>query len=234
VSQVTICIPNLNGGPFMEMAFMSARRHMPGSKIWISDHGSSDGSVEFCKKSADRYLQIQPGTGSHGVLIDEWSLSVKTDFFLLMDCDVEILKFPIGKAISLMVSDESISAIDGSSFEIGGIPYTDNGQQYIQQSRIDPSFALIRTAHSRELVKAGDSWGFRTAGNELFDTGAWFKRKTLSIGRNVGRCSEMKESHIHYGNVSWARNPAASFETLKKYVSNRELVETRLKTIYGQ
>jgi glycosyltransferase involved in cell wall biosynthesis len=226
---LTICIPNLNGGPFLTLAVLSVRRYLPGYPIWISDHGSSDGSKEWAQANCTTYDSVSHITGSHGVPIDEWSLKVTTKYFLLVDCDVEVIGEPIKSAMAAMEADESISVIDGSRFEVGGIPYTNHGKEFIQQSRIDPSFALVRTSHARELVKAGDSWGFRTVGDELFDTGAWTKRVLNGMGRKTLRCDQMRSAHIHYGNVSWARNAGATFDILKKYVKHREIVEEKLK-----
>lgn len=226
---LTVCIPNLNGGPFLTLAVLSVRKHLPGMPIWISDAGSSDGSIEWAKANCDTYDSVSHITGSHGVPIDQWSLKVATKYFMLVDCDVEVVSEPIKDALAAMEMDESISVIDGSRFEVGGIPYTNEGKEFIQQSRIDPSFALVRTSHSKELVEAGDSWGFRTFEGDLFDTGAWPKRVLHAMGRKTLRCDRMRSAHIHYGNVSWARNPGATFDILKKYVKHREIVEEKLK-----
>lgn len=230
---LTICIPNLNGGPFLELAVKSVRRHMPGHPIWISDHGSEDWSKEWAEANCDRFDSVAHITGDHGIPINLWSMEVQTEYFLLVDCDVEVIGNPLPEMLTLMDSDPSITAIDGSRFEVGGLPYTDNGKPFIQQARIDPSFALIRTSHARTLVSDGVLWGFKTVGCALFDVGAYTRRKAEDRGWKALRTDAMRNAHIHYGNVSWARNPSADFETLKKYVRHREIVEAKLKQDYA-
>lgn len=231
MNQLTICIPNLNAGPFLKLAILSVRRFIPGVPIWVNDAGSLDGSDSWGEANSDRFTRI---TGPHGLQIDQWTSAVSTKYMLAIDSDVEVIEpDPVRDALTVMESDGSVGAIDGTRYNVHGTPIETDSGELVQQGRIDPSFTLIRVSASRAMLANGHSWRRKVCDGKLFDDGGWMKWRMQDAGIRHLHCERMMEGHIHYGNVGWARNPAAPFSALKRYVSNRDQVEDKLKTAYG-
>ena len=125
-----IVILNFNGRKYLEqfLPFVTANC-CPGASVIVADNASTDDSIAFVKEHypAVRIIAMDKNRGFAGGY-NEALKQVDTDYYVLLNSDVEVTKGWLEPVISLMESDPSIGACqpkirmyaDKSSFEYAG------------------------------------------------------------------------------------------------------------------
>lgn len=128
--QVTVVILNWNGkeylGKFLPFVLASS---YPNKRVIVADNASTDGSVLFLQQSFPNVeILIHPENEGFAKGYNSALRQVETDYFVLLNSDVEVAPDWIEPAINLMESDLSIAACqpkilsfnDRSRFEYAG------------------------------------------------------------------------------------------------------------------
>ena len=109
---VAIVILNWNGLPFLQAFLPSVLGSTyPNKRVIVADNGSSDDSVSFLQTSFPQAEIIQ-NTGNEGYAKGYNSAlrQIKSDYYILLNSDVEVSPGWIEPVISLMESDITIAA----------------------------------------------------------------------------------------------------------------------------
>lgn len=112
MARVTIVILNYNGRPFLEKFLPTIIKHSPKCEIVVADNHSSDNSVEFLYKNHKdiRILEFNQNygySGGYNRAIEQ----LDSDYFIILNSDVEVTENWIEPIISVFESDEKIAAI---------------------------------------------------------------------------------------------------------------------------
>jgi len=110
-STVAVVILNWNGRKFLEDFLPSVVENSKTAEIIVADNASTDDSVEFLKKSYPniRIIQNKSNLGFAGGY-NEALKQVESDYFVLLNSDIEVTPDWIEPVIRIMDSDESIAA----------------------------------------------------------------------------------------------------------------------------
>ncbi len=109
---VAIVILNWNGKRFLEKFLPSVvRSTYANSRIIVADNASSDASIEFLRNSYPN-IEIIINSGNLGFAkgYNEALKQVRSDYYVLLNSDVEVTTDWIEPIIDLMASDDSIAA----------------------------------------------------------------------------------------------------------------------------
>jgi GT2 family glycosyltransferase len=111
MDKVAIVILNYNGKNHLEKFLPSVVANSPGASIYIADNASTDDSVSFLEKNfpAIHLIRIPANYGyskGYNVALQ----SVKSQYYILLNSDVEVKSGWLEPLIRLMDSDEKIAA----------------------------------------------------------------------------------------------------------------------------
>ncbi|GMT44820.1 MAG: glycosyl transferase family 2 [bacterium] len=106
-----VVILNFNGVGFLKKYLPAVIRHSEGAEIVVADNASTDDSVEFMKHEFPqiRLLENKENAGFTGGY--NWALSqVESDYYVLLNSDIEVTPNWLQPVIDLMESDKTIAA----------------------------------------------------------------------------------------------------------------------------
>lgn len=108
---VAIVILNFNGKHYLEQFLPGVIAHSVGYDIWVADNASSDQSMEWLHVHYPlvKTLAISENKGYAGGY-NEALLQIKSDYYILLNSDIEVTDGWIEPVISYMESDEKIAA----------------------------------------------------------------------------------------------------------------------------
>jgi GT2 family glycosyltransferase len=108
---VAVVILNFNGRSFLEKFLPQVIQNSPGHQIYLADNASTDDSVKFTTEHFPD-VNIISNTGNYGYArgYNEALKSVKADYYILLNSDVEVTANWIEPVISLMEKDKTIAA----------------------------------------------------------------------------------------------------------------------------
>jgi len=126
---VAVVILNWNGRTHLETYLPSVIKHSVGADIYLADNGSTDDSVDFVKENFPEVKHIQ-NTENYGFAkgYNQALKSLKQDYFILLNSDVEVTDNWISPLIELMENRKEIAIAQPkikdyqrkSSFEYAG------------------------------------------------------------------------------------------------------------------
>jgi len=131
LSTTAIVILNWNGKHYLErfLGELELKSNIPGVSVVVADNGSTDGSVEYLKESYPniRIIEFDKNfgfTGGYNRALKE----VNTDYFLLLNSDIEVSDGWLEPLINNMDSNSKVgicmpkirSAFERKSFEYAG------------------------------------------------------------------------------------------------------------------
>jgi len=108
---VAIVILNYNGRHYLEKFLPGVLLHSSGHEIWVADNASSDESLQWLSNHYPtvRTLQISENRGYAGGY-NEALRQINSDYYILLNSDIEVTHGWIEPIISFMESDEKIAA----------------------------------------------------------------------------------------------------------------------------
>ncbi len=111
MSKTAVVILNFNGVGFLKKYLPSVIRHSKDAAIIVADNASTDDSVEFMKREFPQIqlLENRENAGFAGGY--NWALSqVESDYYVLLNSDIEVTPNWLQPVINLMESDKTIVA----------------------------------------------------------------------------------------------------------------------------
>ncbi len=111
MSETAVVILNYNGVVFLKKYLPTVIRYSKDAAIVVADNASTDESVEFMKREFPqiRLLENRENAGFAGGY--NWALSqVESDYYVLLNSDIEVTPNWLQPVINLMESDETIAA----------------------------------------------------------------------------------------------------------------------------
>jgi len=127
--KVAVVILNWNGRNFLRTFLPSVLKHSGEAEIFVADNASSDDSVELVQKEFPS-VKVVLNEKNHGFAggYNQALNKIDTDYFVLLNSDVEVTSGWIDPIIAMMEKDVSIAAAqpkilsqaDKTSFEYAG------------------------------------------------------------------------------------------------------------------
>ena len=109
--RIAVVILNWNGKKFLQDFLPSVIKNSGGAEIIVADNASSDDSVVFVQQYFPNIKIIQNETNSgFAGGYNEALAKVESDYFVLLNSDIEVTPGWIEPVIALMESDRSIAA----------------------------------------------------------------------------------------------------------------------------
>jgi hypothetical protein len=110
-SSVAIVILNYNGRHYLEKFLPNIIRYSPGYDIWVADNASTDQSIEWLKEQYPelKTLLISENKGYAGGY-NEALKRISSEYYILLNSDIEVTENWIEPVISFMDSDAKIAA----------------------------------------------------------------------------------------------------------------------------
>ncbi|REA60358.1 glycosyltransferase family 2 protein [Dyadobacter luteus] len=108
---VAIVILNFNGQHYLEQFLPGVISHSDGHDVWVADNASTDHSMEWLSANYPfvKTLLIPENKGYAGGY-NEALRQIKSDYYILLNSDIEVTENWIAPVISFMESDEKIAA----------------------------------------------------------------------------------------------------------------------------
>jgi len=112
MSNLAIVILNYNGKHFLERFLPSVVKHSEGHDVYIADNSSGDDSIEFVRKSFPevKLILLDKNYG----FCEGYNRSlqqINSNFYLLLNSDVEVTKHWIGPLLRLFEHDPQIAVV---------------------------------------------------------------------------------------------------------------------------
>jgi glycosyltransferase involved in cell wall biosynthesis len=119
LSNVTVLIPNLNGGKFLEAALISCLEQTHSCDILVVDNGSTDNSLDILKKYSEKYENVSflkmPEKGISNAL--NYGLSrIDTEFICRLDSDDVMVPWRVQVQVTEMIENPNLILV-GSQVE---------------------------------------------------------------------------------------------------------------------
>ena len=106
-----VVILNFNGVGFLKKYLPTVIRHSEGAEIVVADNASTDDSVEFMKHEFPQIRLLENGENAGFAGGYNWALSqVESDYYVLLNSDIEVTPNWLQPVIGLMESDKTIAA----------------------------------------------------------------------------------------------------------------------------
>ncbi len=128
--QVAVVILNYNGKEFLKKFLPLVLRHSKEvAQVWVADNASSDGSVEMLKTDFPEVnLIVNPVNGGFATGYNMALQKISSDYYVLLNSDIEVTSNWIEPVIELMESEKGIVAcqpkilsyFDKNKFEYAG------------------------------------------------------------------------------------------------------------------
>ncbi len=110
-STVAVVILNWNGQKFLEKFLPSVIERSGNARIIVADNDSRDNSVDYLKKNFPLVeLIINESNGGYAKGYNDALKQIDTDYYVLLNSDIEVTEGWIEPVISLMDSDPTIAA----------------------------------------------------------------------------------------------------------------------------
>lgn len=112
MARISIVILNFNGRPFLEKFLPTIIEYSPKCEIVVADNHSTDNSLDFLYKTHPeiRILEFRENYGYCGGY-NRALAQLDSDFFIILNSDVEVTENWIEPIISVFERDEKIAAI---------------------------------------------------------------------------------------------------------------------------
>ena len=109
---VSIVILNYNGRHYLEKFLPSVIKYSSGCEIVVADNNSSDGSLKLLEKSFPNIRRIV-FSENHGFCegYNKALAQIDSDYFVILNSDIEVTKNWIPPIISLFENDKQIAAV---------------------------------------------------------------------------------------------------------------------------
>lgn len=112
MTSISIVILNFNGKHHLDKFLPTIIEYSPGCEVVVADNGSTDGSVDFLQKNFPD-IKILIFNENHGFCggYNKALSQLDSEYFVLLNSDIEVTKNWIPPVISLFEKDSSIAAI---------------------------------------------------------------------------------------------------------------------------
>jgi GT2 family glycosyltransferase len=111
--KVAVVILGWNGKKFLEQFLPSVVQHTPQDwcEIVVADNASTDGSIEFVQENYPQITIIQNGrNGGYAGGYNDALAKIKTDYYVLLNQDIEVTEGWIARIVDVMDGDRKIAA----------------------------------------------------------------------------------------------------------------------------
>lgn len=107
-----VVILNYNGKSFLEQFLPSVLRYSEGAEIIVADNQSTDDSVAFIRLNyPDIRIIINPSNGGFATGYNQALQQVKSDYYVLLNSDIEVTEGWLIPCLELLNSDPKIAAV---------------------------------------------------------------------------------------------------------------------------
>lgn len=199
--EITVCVVVHNAADCVALMRESLLHYHPEQALRFHgvDNGSTDGAGEYLNQHFDRVVHYEDNEHRHGICMDDLCREVQTPYTLVTDSDVEFTGDVLGPAIETLEAYACITPTP--RYDMGRTVVW--GDELFGQQRIDPAFALWRTADLQRLLRY-TSWCIylSTDAHEYWDGGAMLYRFAQCAGVPVLRSSWIWRDFTHFGEVS--------------------------------
>lgn len=170
--------------------------------FWCWNNDSLDGAAEYAQKMAKTVFNRSIRT-SHQQGAREMCLACETQFFLLVDVDVEFLAPFTTHALCALLDDSNALCVaypagsPAKGFKVGLFDGLFEGAP-----RIDPCCVMFRTDKIKELLRYSTFDTLVDTGSRVFyDVGAVLRKDAVKAGMAIIEPSWVRNAVKHYGQI---------------------------------
>lgn len=204
-------------------------------KFWGWDNASTDGAAEYVGNWSNRLFRHPAGT-SHQQGIDGMVKECSTEFFLLLDFDVEFTGPFTSRALSLLKGSPDALCVSfpsgnpGVNFPVGNFGLM-NGTR-----RINPCCALFRTEKVKFLLERFSFGTYFNFGPErrFFEVGAMIRQVAETAGMEIMEPEWISNVVTHYGEIGSLVANHALTDSRRREFERRYAVITRRSELYEE
>jgi Glycosyl transferase family 2 len=220
---VVVHVASINTRAYTELCLRTMWRTAgrPFSLV-VGDNASTDGSAEMLQLFASRgllTLQSSEKAMAHGLWIDKWRAECSSDYFVVVDSDVEFHRY--GWLVQLL--DETGSAAMVSAGREEWEEHTEQnrevpwyGQTYMLGPRPDPCVLALDHRMTREITTSFQWEGLVNGRSYALDTGGAFAEALDARGlRWTVMSPELRSAFTHHAGASSRARSASSRLRLK-------------------
>jgi len=207
---VAVHVASINTRTFTELCLRTMWRTagMPFSLV-VGDNASTDGSAEMLRALADKGLltfQSSKQPMAHGLWIDKWRAECSTDYFVVVDSDVEFRQH--GWLVQLLKETQSAAMVAAGREEWEEhteqnreVPWY--GETYLLGPRPDPCVLALDHRATRDITASFQWEGLVDGRSYALDTGGAFAEAMDARGlRWTVMSPELRNGFIHHAGAS--------------------------------
>lgn len=193
--QVTILIPNLNGGKFLEESIESACSQTYPCKVLVIDNGSSDSSIQILEKLRQKHkhldfiIELKPGISA---ALNAGIEKVRTRYLARLDSDDLMVSTRIEEQLKVISQDPSVilvgsnlECIDASGNLLRVIKYPEENLHIKKQLHVKNPIAHPSVLVITDNVKLVGKYRSKFDGAEDLDL--WLRLQELGDFYNIQR-----------------------------------------------
>lgn len=230
-----LCVTQRNPEAF-RLTVDSFRRHNPGIPVWAWLNDVDADTREFATQNCARvFTKSGPLGHHHAEPLDQMVREVRTPFVLTLDDDV-FCHAPAVEAIVREMNaagDLAFAASLPASENMGSVLHHERVMLY-GQPRIDPCFALFRTALVARMTHRVSFAPFECCNlGKFYDTGGMLRHAAEGAGYHVLELPWLKSKITHWGALTWSSYAAEDSFTFKDYGNRIRRMRDAAKAFYG-
>lgn len=214
----------------------SFRRHNPGIPVWCWENEADGETRAFAAQNCERvFHKTGPLGHHHAEPLDRMIKEVKTPFVLTLDDDVMSHAPAVEQMIREMeaVGDLAFAASLPASENMGSVLHHEKVMLY-GQPRIDPCFALFRTALVARMTTRVSFAPYECCNlGKFYDTGGMLRQAAEGAGYRVLELPWLKTKVTHWGALTWAGYASEDSPTFRNYSHRIGKMREAAKVFYG-
>lgn len=208
---IDVIIPTLDADNFLERCLYTVFKEIPVRKLFICDGGSKDKTVEILKKFPRVELHVRPDIRTTGKSLEFLISLVKSNWFVLMDSDLELDRSWYDKIIK---HKKEYDVIENSKVVLAYHMYRED------KFRLDPD---ARSSGMCHLVKKEAVQNYRCDDDYMWRfTDYLFRQSVEESGYKYGKISSTHYVHNETERIQYKSDDEKNFQkivlTEPKYV----------------
>jgi len=204
---IDVIIPTLDADNFLERCLYTVFKEIPVRKLFICDGGSKDKTLEILKKFPRVELHVRPDIRTTGKSLEFLISLVKSNWFVLMDSDLELDKSWYDKIIK---HKKEYDVIENSKVVLAYHMYRED------KFRLDPD---ARSSGMCHLVKKEAVQNYRCDDDYMWRfTDYLFRQSVEESGYKYGKISSTHYVHNETERIQYQSDDEKNF---LKYVWER-------------
>ncbi len=200
---VDVIIPTLDAENFLEKCLYTIYREIPVRKLFVCDGGSKDATTEILKKFPRVELHVRPDIRTQGKTLEFLMHLVETEWFLLIDADIELLP---GWFDEMIKNKANFDVLENSNRISAYHFYRQDNLKLKEDSRASDLCHLIRKPAIKNF-QVDDDYMWRY-------TDFLLRQVTENSGFQYGKISAAKHVHNETEGIAYKSDKEKNFRQL--------------------